>query len=383
MAEEKGGTTPHGTRKLDLDAQSSATTVNTQLLGPLELRPLTLNDLVWVEELEQEETDDGAYVARVLHHQLWRPRASWQAFSRLRDEDMIRIARVYAREQELLQYLPRGAKIESLADVRRLFSASLEGMAEELSAPFAELIGASLELVRASFLRMWDELGERFDILEDEGVPALRRYKWFVTPRLPVYLVGKAVRIAVQPGNQRGAINTLFCGYFSGDRFSNLGTLVEAWAQNPLFQPRMKILRDCVSALACGNRRFNASNVVLPTLIAQIDGISTALMLTCGLTHARAGKFGDTEGTTITKVRWFEAHAGEQRLVHSANDVFLSVLFQTAFPGEPLKTPFTFSRHKIMHGEELRYGRLDNSIRAFLILDFLASVRFAGSVVRE
>jgi len=54
-----------------------------------------------------------------------------------------------------------------------------------------------------------------------------------------------------------------------------------------------------------------------------------------------------------------------------ANEVFLNILFQGSQRGEPLKTPFTFNRHKIMHGEYVKYGRIDNTIRAFLILDFL------------
>lgn len=38
----------------------------------------------------------------------------------------------------------------------------------------------------------------------------------------------------------------------------------------------------------------------------------------------------------------------------------------------------TFNRHKIMHGEYLKYGRIDNTIRAFLILDFLATLSNKG-----
>ena len=61
-----------------------------------------------------------------------------------------------------------------------------------------------------------------------------------------------------------------------------------------------------------------------------------------------------------------------------ANEIFLNILFQIAYPGKPLKTPFTFNRHKIIHGEYLKYGRIDNTIRAFLILDFLATLSNKG-----
>jgi len=71
---------------------------------------------------------------------------------------------------------------------------------------------------------------------------------------------------------------------------------------------------------------------------------------------------------------WFKGLTPNQKLLDLANDIFLNILFQRAQPGQPLETPFTFSRHKIMHGEYLRYGRIDNTIRAFLILDFLATL---------
>ena len=383
MAGEKGGTPPYGVRRLDLDALSSGTAFDTQLFGRLELRPLTLNDLVWVAELAEDERDDRAYVARVLHYQLTVPTVTLHAFSRLPDDDMIRMARDYARQQELSQYLPSGAKIESFADVRHLLGASLEGMAEELRVLAAEVVGASLEGVRASLRRMLDEVSERLAISEEDVVRALLRYKWFVTPRLPLYLVAEAARTGAQPGNQRGAMNKVFTGYFSADRFSNLRALLEGWAENPFFQPRMKILKDCVCALACENRGFNASNVVLPALVAQIDGISTALMLARGFCPSGRGSFQDAEGRTVGKVQWFEARVGGQPWIRSASDIFLNVVWQKAFLGQPLERPFTFSRNKIVHGEELRYGRLGNSIRAFLILDFLASLSGDASALRH
>ena len=52
------------------------------------------------------------------------------------------------------------------------------------------------------------------------------------------------------------------------------------------------------------------------------------------------------------------------------NDVFLEVLFQHTMPGEDYKASIKFSRHKILHGENFRYGRKDYVMRCFMILDF-------------
>ncbi len=116
--------------------------------------------------------------------------------------------------------------------------------------------------------------------------------------------------------------------------------------------------------------KYNPSNIVLPTLIAQIDGIRIEFMNRNGLSF-------------WTKVeKWkglFNGLTLNQKLYESANDIFLNILFQESQPGKPLETPFTFNRHKIIHGEYLKYGRIDNTIRAFLILDFLATLSNKGS----
>lgn len=56
------------------------------------------------------------------------------------------------------------------------------------------------------------------------------------------------------------------------------------------------------------------------------------------------------------------------------NDIFLNVLFQKTMPGEDYKTSIHFSRHKILHGENFRYGRKDYTMRCFMILDFLYEI---------
>jgi hypothetical protein len=194
---------------------------------------------------------------------------------------------------------------------------------------------------------------------------------------VPASFVYEAVRIGRKKGNQLKAINALFWQYFSENNFENLGILVEGWSSSPLFtRGRMKIIKDCVSALKNANRRSNPCNVVLPTLIAQIDGALTKFKTQKGFNlSAKKPKKHLEELKT-----WFEAETTNQdvlsrRMLDLANYLFFEILFQSAYHGQPLGNPFTFSRHKIMHGEYLTYGRKDNTIRAFLILDFLAALK--------
>ena len=211
----------------------------------------------------------------------------------------------------------------------------------------------------------WQRFQEQYKITEQEAIRVLGKYKWFITPSLPLSFVFASVKIGRRGGNQRKAINRLFVNYFSQGNFRNLENLVNGWETNEIFKPRMKILRDCVSMMKKTDRKCNPSNVVLPTLIAQIDGIRIKFMNQNNLSFWSSEEY------------WkglYRSQTSNQELLSLANNIFLNILFQSSQPGQPLETPFTFNRHKIMHGEYLRYGRIGNTIRAFLILDFLATL---------
>ena len=161
-------------------------------------------------------------------------------------------------------------------------------------------------------------------------------------------------------------MNRLFVDYFSSGNFRNLENLVNGWKANKIFRPRMKIFRDCVFIMRnTKGKKHNPSNVVLPTLIAQIDGIRIKFMNQHGLSFNSKQRVWKN---------FYKTQTSNQKLLSLANDIFLNLLFQTSQAGQPLKVPFIFNRHKIMHGEYIRYGSISNAIRAFLILDFLATV---------
>jgi len=220
-----------------------------------------------------------------------------------------------------------------------------------------------------TYRRLWQTFQEQYKITEQEAIQILRKYKWFITPSLPLTFIFEVVKIGRRKGNQRKTINRLFIDYFSSNNFENLEKLVDGWETNEIFKPRMKIFRDCISVMRNAKGKYNPSTIVLPTLIAQIDGIRIEFMNRNGLSF-------------WTKDRvwkgWFKGQTPNQKLLDLANDIFLNILFQKSQPGRPLETPFTFNRHKIMHGEYLRYGRIDHTIRAFLILDFLATLSNRG-----
>jgi len=224
-----------------------------------------------------------------------------------------------------------------------------------------------------NFRGFWKDIYDKYKIKEQEAIKILRKYKWFVTPSLPIAFVSEVVKIGKKRGNRRGEINNLFINYFCSKNFKELEALVNGWDSNDIFKPRMKILKDCVRGLKNARRGCNPSNFVLPALFAQIDGIQQEYMETHGCIKER--KWKDAAGKEINWKDFYRNMTLKQDLYELANEIFLNILFQKSQRGKPLETPFTFNRHKIMHGEHIRYGRIDYTIRAFLILDFLASLK--------
>lgn len=216
-----------------------------------------------------------------------------------------------------------------------------------------------------SFRILWSKFQKQYKISEQEAIQILRKYKWIITPSLPLTFIYEVVKIGKKEGNQRKEINRLFIEYFSSKNFENLENLVNSWEIIEIFKPRMKIFRDCVAVMKNAKSKYNPSNIVLPTLIAQIDGIRIEFMNQNGLSFQTPNK--------VWK-EWFKNLTSDQKLLDLANEIFLNILFQESHPGKPLKIPFMLNRHKIMHGEYIRYGKITHTIRAFLILDFLAII---------
>jgi hypothetical protein len=225
-----------------------------------------------------------------------------------------------------------------------------------------------------------DYIGQFLDALRELGITehdahrTLIKYKWIMTPSMPLDFLFQVAEIGRRKGNQRKAMNRLFVEYYSSNNFEQLTVLVNNWSANSFFQPRIRLLQDCVAVMQHAQGKYNAANVVIPTLLAQIDGVQTDFLRTKGI-YRRRHMWVDASGARVNWHQTFEHLTMDDTVFHTGARMFLKILFQTAYHGENLKTPTTFSRHKIIHGEYTRYGTRVNAIRAFLILDFLSTLQ--------
>jgi hypothetical protein len=228
--------------------------------------------------------------------------------------------------------------------------------------------------------KFWTDFQQGYKITEQKAATVLKRYKWFIAPSMPINIVFRIVKLAETKGRHDKQINGLFIGYFSRNNWHELEQMVISWRANPLLKKRMNILLDCVKILKkTKGRNINLTNIVLPTLIAQIDGFLTDYLKSKNIPwevdYDDLNLKNKTKIGRKTQFKKYKSIMLDNQFDELANHVFLNILFQRSQKGKSLKTPFNFNRHKIMHGENIEYGRKDYLIRAFLVMDFLASLK--------
>lgn len=225
----------------------------------------------------------------------------------------------------------------------------------------------------------WKNVRKHYNISKKKALTCIKKYNWFISPSMDPSIVYNIVSVCKSDSKSKwGDINHVFYDYFLEDNCEKLNLFVDNWSSNPIFEGRMKIIRDCVEIIKNHPKNVNFSNLVVPVLISQIDGIQMEFMNQRGLKVDKKKVVCDFEGNrkkdehrqNIKHRQYIRELTSNDEFLNAMNDVFLDVLFQHTERGEDHKTSIKFSRHKIMHGEHFTYGRKYNAIRCFMILDF-------------
>jgi len=146
--------------------------------------------------------------------------------------------------------------------------------------------------------------------------------------------------------------------------------MISFWESTGILKhTRYKIIDNCLQILKKSANDINPSYLIVPTLVAQIEGIEHELMLKENLNPV-GGRWFDSEENSVNRSQFYAAQDIDI-ILDSARSILLEVLYQSAYPGSSLNSPINFNRHKIAHGELLNYGTKYNIIRSFLLLDFL------------
>lgn len=267
----------------------------------------------------------------------------------------------------------------------------------ELTNPFKNF-GVPEKAIRKSFLDI-DKLAAKY---------GWAGYWGHFTPRDAREWFEKLSELSDEEQEQE--ISKYFIQMFSKDNFIGLEELFSKWSNNPIFSKRMSFFQNCLFILRSKTDSFNPSNLVVPILIIQMDGIMAELIETEGWAYdekleewihpnypkgkKRLSTSDKVVGFLIKDKRTCDAKSFIDtkpdvekpyfisRLVqtNSRYELLNEGLFQRAHHGVKLKNSLVLSRHKILHGEDLEYGTLENTIKLFLFLDYFSRFKVSNLI---
>lgn len=213
--------------------------------------------------------------------------------------------------------------------------------------------------ITEKFIGFQDNIKQLFRSM-DEICSILAEYNYLLPLTLPISIYSdllKYLNNTKESNNREKEIDTLLLKLFSHKKWEMASDIVNNLYDNDKINPkRIVILEDCIKVLK-HNSRKTAANTILPVLIAQIDGIWVDIL---------GSKDKEKLKNTIKNMK-------NDKYVNPARELLIDILFQYTRTVIPVKSDFC--RNKILHGEEVEYGSIHNVIRAFLIIEFLGSIK--------
>ena len=188
----------------------------------------------------------------------------------------------------------------------------------------------------------WDHFEEKFKIFEQRAVVVLKKYKWLISPSISEDFLLEIVKLYDRKGRQDKLINEMFIKYFSENNWKKLELMVNDWIKNPLMKKRIAILKNCVKTLKnLSHTKINSAEVILPTLITQIDGFLTDYLNSKNIKWDNL--YDDKKGRKGRKDQFRKniPLTLTTKLDEIMIDIFLDILFQKSIP--KLERPFNFN----------------------------------------
>jgi hypothetical protein len=255
--------------------------------------------------------------------------------------------------------------VKSVANWQDGFTLQIQEITRNLDT-FNRSLAANLAAIRISFdgLTSSGIFKEIFDAIEENADirEAFKAAGWPISPSMPLDLRKRVV--GHYKGGRKRYITVTIMGYYHRRGFKNLRNVVDSWDENPLFSPRMHILRDALEAHCAGKYTLS-----VPALLPQIEGVLNDYVCSNHL-PARIGKINQVleavfaEKDNYTLFTWSIADTLHYQLQNSS---YAFADFEQELKRAVKSRKAT--RHTILHGVNPGYNRPMNSLKAFLLLD--------------
>ncbi len=170
-------------------------------------------------------------------------------------------------------------------------------------------------------------------------------------------------------------IDEKFVEYFSDNEFEVILELKEKWiSENLIPKGNLNIISNALNLILNDNGQ-NYSDIIIPSLLAQIDILISQVLIKNGYTEKNRKFYSDTYGAeNLGNIRTFRENFAEN-IIDNWEEHHVNFLLENLFANNDSdsETPLiiNFNRHDIMHGLDNEYGTFENLIRCLLVIDFL------------
>jgi len=293
--------------------------LTSEKFGDLEFRDFSFKEYSKVASLSEESINDIEFAQRLAFHLIVEPKISEDEFLSIPDTDLINIIRqIVEKNENLKKFFGEPIDEQIFSEFRHAIKKYNAEKFDEFSKimriggfPSGTAITEILQKIaipQTNFFQSWFQSNpsifdtfvkvtqnaqlslKRYRTTIDSLNKILKDYNWFYSFSLPNECYGEIIEIQDAGVDVELKINQVFINHFSQDNFSTLETMVKEWDDNSIFQPRMEIINDCVQTLKNIKPGYNPSNVVLPVLIAQIDGIEADFIKKHGFVFQKSEK---------------------------------------------------------------------------------------------
>lgn len=198
------------------------------------------------------------------------------------------------------------------------------------------------------------------------------------------WIVDDDILIKQLQGQTENKYSEIITSYYTQENYINVKKLLYKWKKITCIADRMTIFEDCYNAMQTISDKRIINNTVIPTLTAQITGLTedlhklvpTSEYDTIKKELTRGGKT-PSEGEITLEYLWRQEPLKEISDCYTV--IFEAVMKNTRkienFTKEDLEK-YNKYRNKILHGDKqfLNYGTDENLVRSWLELNTLIKV---------
>ncbi len=263
------------------------------------------------------------------------------------------------------------ALVKAFADA---FRAQLQSVNEQ----FAKLVLDSAQSLIITRDRLAEHNKAYDDFIRHIGAlgPVFREAGFWVCPSMTLELLNELWVMFDAGSLDAEALKVALCQFYREDNYEYLRSAVNGWRSHALFEPRMPIFEDALTAHMRGMYTLS-----VPALLPHVEGIASK---SSGVYPYFNQSTGKAEKTTTAKIiqaalekdreSSFYALATELALAYSQDMVYAQMPFHDVnvwLQTRNVSDSQILQRHGVLHGHLIHYASEENSLRAFLLLDAL------------